>query len=63
MIRQRLAEIDADPEGSSGTDGDDEKKLLHDRMRQLQDQLSGAGAAGEHDAPAELDTVQYVPPS
>jgi 50S ribosomal subunit-associated GTPase HflX len=63
MIRQRLSEIDADVEGAGETDTDDEKKRLHDRMRQLQDQLSGSGAAGRQDSPSEPDTVQYVPPS
>jgi hypothetical protein len=63
MIRQRLAEIDADPEIAASTDTDDEKKRLHDRMRQLQDQLSGSGSAGAQDSPSEIDTVQYVPPS
>jgi hypothetical protein len=63
MIRQRLDEIDADPEVAAGTDTDDEKKRLHDRMRQLQDQLSGPGAAGAQDSPSQPDTVEYVPPS
>jgi len=63
MIRQRLAEFDTDPEGGTGTDSDDEKKRLHDRMRQLQDQLSGSGTPGAQDSPSEIDTVQYVPPS
>jgi len=61
MIRQRLAEIDADPEVAAGTD--DERKRLHDRMRLLQDQLSGSGSAGAQDSPSELDSVQYIPPS
>jgi len=63
MIRQRLAEIDADVEGAGETDTDDEKNRLYDRMRQLQDQLSGSGAPGRQDASPEPDTVQYVPPS
>jgi hypothetical protein len=62
-IRRRLAEIDDDVEGAGGTDADDERKRLHDRMRQLQDQLSGSGTSGSQDSPAEPDTVQYVPPS
>lgn len=47
-IRNRLAELDGTVEGNTGTDVDDEKKQLHDRMRQLQDQLapsSGGGAS------------------
>lgn len=62
-IRQRLAEIDADPERAGAPGADEEKKLLHDRMRQLQDQLSGSGPAGRRDLPNEPDTVQYIPPS
>lgn len=39
-IRNRLAELDGSVEGNTGTDPDDEKKQLYDRMRQLQDQLA-----------------------
>lgn len=62
-IRRLIAEIDADPEGAGRTDSADERKRLHQRMRQLQDQLSESGAAGRQDSPSEPDTVQYVPPS
>lgn len=39
-IRNRLAELDSGVEGEAGTDPDDERKQLHDRMRQLQDELA-----------------------
>lgn len=38
-IRGRLAELDDDVEADD-VDADEERKQLHDRMRQLQDQLA-----------------------
>lgn len=45
-IRNRLAELDGTVEGHTGSDVDDEKKQLHDRMRQLQDQLAPSSGSG-----------------
>ena len=62
-IKNRLQELDESVEGAAGTDVDDERKTLVDRMRHLQDQLSGHGAdeRGKHDAPATPD--HYVKPA
>jgi hypothetical protein len=65
QIKNRLQELDEHVEGSSETDIDDERKTLVDRMRHLQDQLSGHGAAenGKHDAPASPQGANYVKPA
>jgi hypothetical protein len=62
-IKNRLQELDEHVEGASDTDIDDERKTLLDRMRHLQDQLSGHGAGehGKHDAPASSDEVHVKP--
>lgn len=64
-IKNRLQELDSQVEGADGTDVDDERKELVDRMRHLQDQLSthGAGDHAKQDDPAAPDDVHYVPPA
>ena len=63
-IRARLAELDEQIEGHDGTDGDDERARLHDRLRHLQDLISGgASESSEIDSPAEPDSVHYLPPA
>ena len=64
-IKNRLQELDEQVEGASDTDIDDERKTLVDRMRHLQDQLSGHGAGehGKQDAPAEPQGANYVKPA
>lgn len=64
-IKNRLQELDSRVEGSGGTDVDDERKDLVDRLRHLQDLLSthGAGDHVKQDEPASPDEVHYVPPA
>jgi ABC-type phosphate transport system auxiliary subunit len=59
-IRNRISEIDEELEGSAGTDADDEKKHLHERMRRLQDQLAGKGSPD--DDRGESDKMQFIAP-
>jgi len=61
-LRRRLAELE-DLEGAADTDVDDERATLHERMRELQDLLSGPGPSGSQDRPAKPDTYRYVPPA
>lgn len=64
-IKNRLHELDSQVEGADGTDVDDERKELVDRMRHLQDLLAthGAGDHVKQDEPASPDDVHYVPPA
>lgn len=64
-IKNRLQELDGHVEVGDGTDVDDERKGLVDRMRHLQDLLSthGAGDHVKQDEPASPDDVHYVPPA
>lgn len=64
-VKNRLQELDSRVEGSGGTDVDDERKDLVDRLRHLQDLLSthGAGDHVKQDEPASPDEVHYVPPA
>ena len=64
-IKNRLLELDEPVEGAKDTDVDDQRKTLLDRMRHLQDQLSGHGAGenGRQDGPATPEDVHYVPPA
>ena len=60
-LKNRLAELDA--EGAAGTDVDDEKKELHERMRILQDTLSGNGSSVEPKTRTQADEVQFINPA
>lgn len=63
-IRRRLAELDDQVEGHHDTDSDDEHTRLHDRLRHLQDVMSGrASGDNKEDSPARPDSVHYVPPA
>lgn len=63
-IRRRLAELNDQVEGHNDTDSDDERAQLHDRLRHLQDVMSGHAAGNEeNDSPARPDSVHYVPPA
>lgn len=60
-LKNRLAELDV--EGAAGTDVDDERKELHDRMRVLQDTLAGNGSADEPKTQTQADKVQFINPA
>lgn len=64
-IKNRLQELDYQVEGAGDADFGDERKTLLDRLRHLQDQLSGHGAGekGRQDAPGAPEDVHYVPPA
>jgi hypothetical protein len=59
-LKNRLAELDT--EGAEGTDVDDEKKELHERMRILQDSLSGNGSV-EPKTHTQADEVHFINPA
>lgn len=59
-IRNRLDELDSRVEGASGTDVDDERTRLEQRLLFLQGQLSGDVGLDE---PGDTETVHYVPPA
>lgn len=60
-LKNRIAELDI--EGAAGSDVDDEKDELHERMRILQDQLSGSGPDDEPKHQTEADKVQFINPA
>lgn len=60
-LKNRIAALDV--EGASGTDVDDEKHELHERMRILQDQLSGRGIEDEPKHETEADKIQFINPA
>lgn len=63
-IKNRIEEIDGQVAGASGTDVDDERNTLQERMRSLQDQMSARGwGDGSQDSPAQAGSVQYIPPA
>lgn len=64
-IRNRLDELDEQVEDASGTDIDDERDMLEEKLRFRQDQLSadGTNEIVEQDEPAAPKTVHYLPPA
>jgi len=54
-LKNRIAELDEESV--------EEKQQLHERLRGLQDQLSGAPSTGKDRGGSQADKVQYVPPS
>lgn len=62
-LRNRLEELAGNVEGAGETDLDDERNRIHERMRELQDQLS-APASGESRSDRDNgESIQYVPPA
>lgn len=64
-IRNRLDEIGSQLEGAAGTDIDDERKQLEERLRFLKGRVSEEGTDNvvEQDKPARPETVHYLPPA
>lgn len=60
-LKNRIAKLEI--EGAAGADVDDEKDELHERMRILQDQLSGRGPDEEPKHQTEADKVQFINPA
>jgi hypothetical protein len=60
-LKNRIAALEV--EGNEGTDVDDEKNELHERMRILQDQLSGRGPKDEPKHETEADRIQFIAPA
>ena len=60
-LKNRLAELDT--RGAAGADVEDEKRELHERMRVLQDSLSGNGTSTEPKTHTQADEVQFINPA
>lgn len=59
-LRRRLADLEDRTEDGSDLDG--ERKELHDRLRELQDQMSNPSRRARQDSPAEPDSMHWIPP-
>lgn len=60
-LKNRLAELDT--EGAAGAEIEEEKRELHERMRILQDSLSGNGPEVEPKSHTQADEVQFINPA
>lgn len=61
-IRNRLEEIDQQMEGASGSDVDDEKQRLEERLRDLRGLMSRQGSDEKRNG-AVAEEVKYIPPA
>jgi hypothetical protein len=61
-IRNRLDELDQGLEGGSGTDVDDERQELEERLRHLRGLMSRQGS-DESRNNSVAEEVRYIPPA